>query len=111
MYSTVSGWFYKYLAGFRPLEAGFAAFELRPFFPKNLEHAQANVMTVKGEASISWTKKDGVITAEISVPFNSRCIFTLTAGSGTDILLNGKSHPVAKEIALPSGKHTLSFSI
>lgn len=111
MYSTVSGWFYKYLAGFRPLEAGFASFELRPFFPEKLDHAEASVKTVKGEAAISWTKKDGRVTADILVPFNSSCVFTFTADSVENIMLNGEAIPGAGKVMLPSGRHTLAFCI
>lgn len=73
MYSTVSGWFYKYLAGFRPDSTGFASFELRPFFPKKLDRVHATVHTVKGTAEIEWRRCGAEIHVDVRVPFNSCC--------------------------------------
>lgn len=114
MYATISGWFYKYLAGFRPLEAGFASFELRPFFPRELQSARAKVKTVKGDASISWTKDGHTVKAEVAVPFNSRCVFTITIPGAAEVIVDGREVQPYETKGLPSvtlssGEHIVYF--
>ncbi|AEF82974.1 alpha-L-rhamnosidase [Leadbettera azotonutricia] len=73
MYSTISGWFYSYLLGIRPLEPGFSTFTFKPFIPKALKSAEGVIKSVKGDIEARWEQDSGEVRMAITVPFNSNC--------------------------------------
>ena len=109
MYSTISGWFHKYLAGVRAEGAGFDSFELRPFYPEKLDHVSDRINTVKGTLTVEWERKSGQIEVRVDIPFNSRCRFVQTREG--ELLIDGKTVSEAKNgcvsVNLESGKHAL----
>lgn len=116
MYSTISGWFYKYLAGIRATGAGFDSFEIRPFYPEKLEHVEATVATVKGVVSISWQQSGGRIAAQVEVPFNSDCTYTLTRLHRGEVLVDGVAARIIERdgfcaVELQPGKHCVEFEL
>ena len=113
MYATISAWFYKYLLGIQPLEAGFGTFQVRPYFPIGLKWARGNVHTVRGMIEVSWEKKDicrdgqkQLIQVEIKVPFNSKCSFSLSEAEG-EIMADGEIG--SRVMELDSGVHNISI--
>ncbi len=114
MYSTISGWFYKYLAGIRPIGGGFGEFELRPFHPQGLEKVSTVLETVKGKIKICWTQQGNILTAHILVPFNSVCRYTITCPHQVNVMVDGKPAQLHKyegyhSVVFESGAHTLSY--
>jgi alpha-L-rhamnosidase len=89
MYSTISGWFYAYLLGIRPIEPGFKRFSFKPYIPTALDFVKGLVKSVKGDINAGWEKKDNGIKIKITVPFNSSCRLGLPF-SGSVIVNNEK---------------------
>ncbi|MEG1515951.1 MAG: family 78 glycoside hydrolase catalytic domain [Clostridia bacterium] len=92
MYSTISAWFYRYLAGIRPLEPGFRSFCFRPYLPRDLASASSCLKTVKGDICVKWERESRALTLRITVPFNSCC--RLEAPTNTQrmiVQLDGKA--------------------
>ena len=56
MYGAVGYWFYAYLAGIKPLEAGYRRVSIRPYMPENLMSVQATLETVRGDITVRWVK-------------------------------------------------------
>jgi alpha-L-rhamnosidase len=71
MFGTVSEWFYRYLAGIRPLadSPGFKRFILAPEFPEGLNHAEAVYHAPTGDIKVNWMRIAGdKIELKVSVP-------------------------------------------
>ena len=70
MFSSVSEFFYRYVAGIRPAP-GTAAYETTVFEPMlqgTLRSAQAAIRTVRGKVGIRWSKTDAGFEVIIQVP-------------------------------------------
>jgi alpha-L-rhamnosidase len=71
MFGTVSEWFYRYLAGIRPMAGfpGFKRFILAPEFPDGLNQAEAVYHAPTGDIKVNWIRKaDDRIELKVSVP-------------------------------------------
>ncbi|MDR1106370.1 MAG: glycoside hydrolase family 78 protein [Treponema sp.] len=111
MYATISGWFYSYLLGIRPLEAGFKTFAFKPYIPKALQSAEGAVKTTRGDIEASWTQEGGRVTMKIAVPFNSLCCAMLPADG--KVAVNGVTRETQKQngeafIMLESGRYEIT---
>jgi alpha-L-rhamnosidase len=73
MYATISGWFYTYLLGIRPLEPGFKTFSFKPYIPSSLSWAEGVIKSDKGDIKARWEQKEGGVYMSVTVPFNSCC--------------------------------------
>jgi len=64
MFGSVSEWFYRWLAGIRPIESnpGFTKFILAPSFPEGLNEVSASYHAPKGEIKVVWKRdvQDGI---------------------------------------------------
>ncbi len=68
MLGSVDAWFYKYLAGIRCLEAGWARVRIQPLIPNGLHSLDAEIMTVRGKLRSSWRKGPGVFRLSLEIP-------------------------------------------
>jgi alpha-L-rhamnosidase len=111
MYSTISGWFYSYLLGIRPLEPGFNSFSFKPYIPKALSGARGTIKTVKGDIEAGWEQSEASVRLTVTVPFNSRCRLVLPRGK--TVLVNGASQEISDSggkahILLEPGRYEIS---
>lgn len=69
MLGSIDTWFYEYLAGIRPDEAGFKKIIIKPCFPTRLKGVIAHTITPRGPVSISWIREDrNRIDIKLSTP-------------------------------------------
>src|SRR5665647_3758006 len=64
MFGTVSEWYFRWLAGIRPLEdfPGFKKFVIAPSFPEGLNSAEAVYHAPSGDIKVAWNRsKEGKI--------------------------------------------------
>ena len=79
MFATINEFFYRDLAGIqgpsyfgpRLMAPGFREIEIKPHVVGDLEHASANIKTVRGTVSSGWRIADRIFTLEVSIPVNS----------------------------------------
>lgn len=76
MFGSVDEYFYKYLAGIRaPSDEGtsetYRHILIRPFVPRDLDHAEASVDTVRGTVSSRWERLDGGLKLTVTIPPNT----------------------------------------
>ncbi|MBB3113142.1 alpha-L-rhamnosidase [Paenibacillus phyllosphaerae] len=64
-------WFYKYLAGISPLEPGYRRIKIKPYLPEDMEHASAQVHTVRGMVISSWQVSRTELALTITIPPNA----------------------------------------
>jgi alpha-L-rhamnosidase len=108
MYATISGWFYSYLLGIRPLEPGFNSFTFKPYIPKALPSAAGSIKTIKGDIKAGWEQKDGRVKMNITVPFNSSCRVVLPLKNS--VMVNNEKREIQSQdgeayIVLESGRY------
>ncbi|OQB53733.1 MAG: Bacterial alpha-L-rhamnosidase [Firmicutes bacterium ADurb.Bin146] len=74
MFSCVSEFFYKHIAGIMPSKdaCGFDKITFAPPFDMPFSHAFASINTPNGLARISWEKDNEMFTISIKVPYNSK---------------------------------------
>lgn len=68
MYGAVGYWFYAWLAGIRPVSAGWKKCIIAPSYPEKLLSCQATVESPRGDVSVRWVKKYGKLHLYVQVP-------------------------------------------
>ncbi len=79
MFGTVSEWYYRWLAGIRPLSdyPGFKKFVIAPTFPDGLSFAAAVYNTPSGEIKVKWYNDlSGKIELKLTVPHGTIAEFS-----------------------------------
>ncbi|MCX6222725.1 MAG: family 78 glycoside hydrolase catalytic domain [Bacteroidia bacterium] len=78
MFGTVSEWYFRWLAGIRPLDEspGFKKFLVAPVFPEGLNHAEAVYHAPAGDIKVVWNRDDkGGIMMMLTVPTGTTALF------------------------------------
>ena len=65
---SVVDWVHRRIAGLAPAAPGYRTISVRPIFPTALDHCTARHRTPYGDAAVSWSRANGVITLEVEVP-------------------------------------------
>lgn len=79
MFGSVSEWYYRWLAGIRPLEGeyGFGKFLLAPTFVKGLDFVKAVYHAPSGDIKVGWKKtQDNKVELKVSVPPGTSALFS-----------------------------------
>jgi alpha-L-rhamnosidase len=68
MLGSVDAWFFRSLAGISCLAPGWSEILIRPHIIEGLHSAEADVLTVKGPARVSWNRSPQLLVLEFSIP-------------------------------------------
>jgi alpha-L-rhamnosidase len=73
MFGSVSTWFYRALAGIRPVEGrpGYEAVRIEPYIPEDLAWASGAIETVRGRIASAWRKQGGTLELSVTIPVNT----------------------------------------
>ena len=96
-YGSIAEWMYRYMCGITPLEnsPGFKHFELKPKPFGRLSSAKASFQSASGLIKSEWTiEKNGSLTFEFTIPFNTTANITLPDADLQMVQLNGQ--PLSK---------------
>ena len=103
MFGTVSGWFYRWLGGIRPLAAypGFQKFTIAPAIPEGLTFAKCNYASPLGTITSDWEKSATGHIFKVAVPKGGVANFELPLKNAHKILVmntgdNGSSSPLVE---------------
>ncbi len=105
MLGSVDNWFFKYLAGIRPDEAGpgFRRFIVAPVITGDLTWVEASHESLRGTIRSAWRKEGSIIRLSVRVPVNATAIVHLPASAGSAITERGiPLRDVDGAIALPA---------
>ncbi|MGZ0145582.1 family 78 glycoside hydrolase catalytic domain [Kribbella sp. WER1] len=69
---AVADWMHRRVAGLAAAEPGYRSIDVRPLFTDQLTKAAAKHATPYGEASVGWSRADGRVTVNVTVPVGSR---------------------------------------
>lgn len=94
MFSDISAWFYKTLAGILPdpKRPGFKHVIVKPWPVGNLTFVAGETRTPYGRLWSSWRKENGRFVLEVSIPPNSSATIHLPTTNASGVLEGG--HPV-----------------
>lgn len=115
MFGSVSAWFYRWLAGIRPLAPGFSRFIIDPLLPADLSTLRCQYKAPSGMISYNWIRKDGGYIFEVTVPESGVATFCLPANVHSvmvkDVLKNTSYNRSIKEkeksLDLQGGKYLI----
>ncbi|MHC4187433.1 MAG: family 78 glycoside hydrolase catalytic domain [Planctomycetota bacterium] len=87
MFGSVSGWFYKWLAGIQPAPdaEGFDKIIIRPTVIDDLHWVKCSYDSVRGTVVSNWQKQDGKLIFDIQIPVNTEALFYVPAVQGQTI--------------------------
>lgn len=107
MFSDLSSYMYKYIAGISPDEAepGFKHVIFRPAIDSALTYAKAEHESMHGKVSCDWKKEEKQITVKIAIPFGSHGTVYLPERFADGITANGEKVQAVVE----NGKAVLEF--
>jgi alpha-L-rhamnosidase len=93
---SIGEWFLNGLAGIQcdPARPGFQHAIVRPYFPPDMDFLSASSDSVQGRIAVSWRKRDGAVTLEVSIPPNTTATLVLPVRKPEGITESGK--PVAQ---------------
>ena len=79
MFGSVSGWFYRWIGGIRPMAAypGFKKFTIAPTIPKQLSYSKCSYESPLGMIVSNWEKAGKKYTFLVAVPQGATAIFEL----------------------------------
>jgi len=108
MFGTVTEWFYRWLAGIRPLSEnpGFKEFTLAPYLPAGLESVNCTYHSTFGPIVSNWEKKSqGTIEYEMQVPLGSiaQVQLSLQSSDEVSVVKDGSALESAQIIGLQDG--------
>lgn len=91
MFSDISAWFYRGLAGINPdiNEPGFKHIIFRPNPVEGLEWVKSSHQSMFGRIECNWKVEGDKFLINVSLPVNSRATLCLPYGYGENILENG----------------------
>jgi len=89
MFGCVGSWLYRALAGINQAEdsVGFRKLEIRPAMVRDLTFAAASIETITGPLGVSWSREDGTVKMDVTIPFNSTAEVTIPKLGLRDIML------------------------
>ena len=69
---AVADWMHRRVAGLAAGDPGYRTIVVSPLFSSHLTNVSAKHLTPYGEAGVAWTRSDGRITLNVTVPVGSR---------------------------------------
>ena len=80
-FGTIDNWFYQYLAGIRPVAAGYKTFQIKPCPCGSLTEVAASVETPYGTVCVRWQITDGMFSMNVTVPVNTTAEIVMPGGT------------------------------
>ena len=81
----ISAYYYKFLAGIRAEEPGFASFTVAPTAVEHLDWVKAHHDSVYGRIASEWRRNGNHFTLTVTVPANTRCTVVLPSRNGDEV--------------------------
>ena len=104
LFGSIDKFFYRDVAGIRPLAPGFRRIAVAPRVVGPVRHASASIETVRGPAAVSWRiKDDGALRLAAEIPANATAEIRLPAGGRSAVLVTEGGRPVWRDGAYVPG--------
>ncbi|TNJ44985.1 family 78 glycoside hydrolase catalytic domain [Tamlana fucoidanivorans] len=123
MHSGFAAYFFESLGGVKSSrnQTGYKVFTVNPEFPSAVTNTDISVPTSYGAVKNSWSLKDGLLTMNLVVPFNTKATLVLSQNEFQTIKINGLNFNVFKNsfeyeveentnIILGSGSYEITYT-
>ena len=92
MMGSIDSWFYKAIAGIRPLESApaFKKLIIKPYPAAGLDSVKASTHTIRGKIVSQWKKTPGGINMHVEIPFNTTALVYVPDSKGKMIFCGNK---------------------
>lgn len=109
MFGEIGAWFWKALAGIRPMEddPGFATVRVEPHFVKGLERFEAEHRSVRGTIRSAWERRADGVHFTLHLPPNTRASIRLDLKTGTKVMVDGREMAYREGMSLGAGTHVM----
>ncbi|MBD3184285.1 Bacterial alpha-L-rhamnosidase [Candidatus Poribacteria bacterium] len=87
MFGTVSGWFFKTLAGIQPGVPGFEKIIIRPVMLNGINWVKAHIKIPYGKVAVDWKKENGKFSMKVSIPGNTTAKVFVPQFDGSDVVV------------------------
>ncbi|MGM9759054.1 MAG: family 78 glycoside hydrolase catalytic domain [Parabacteroides sp.] len=84
-FALISAYYYKFLAGIRADEPGFASFTIAPTAVEHLTWVKAHYDSMYGRIESEWKRDGNRFTLSVTVPANTRCTVVVPSHNGNEI--------------------------
>ena len=91
---SVDKFFYRDVAGIRPLAPGFRRIAVAPKVTGSLRSAAAEIRTVRGPAAVAWRRERGRLRLSAAIPANAAAEVRLPTPGGQPALVTEGGRPV-----------------
>ncbi len=111
MHSGFAAYFFESLGGIKStIEApGFKMFTVNPEFSSKITSTNVSVPSPYGNVTNNWTSKNGVLTMNLDVPFNTKAKVILNQKEFETLKINDASFDDKDEVVLGSGKYKIQY--
>ncbi len=72
VFGSIDKFFFKNLAGIRPIERGYRKIAVKPEVVGDLSFVEAEVDTVRGPVAVRWEREESTFALDLSIPANTR---------------------------------------
>ncbi|MFP4844990.1 alpha-L-rhamnosidase [Winogradskyella sp. PE311] len=122
MHSGFAAYFYESLGGIKSSESnpGYKMFVVNPEFPSEITSTTVSVPSPYGAIKNDWKAKNGLLTMNIDIPFNTKAKLVVTSSELESLEINGKSvedfkkqntlEIIENAVVLGSGKYRIEYS-
>ncbi len=109
-YNALGPWFYQAVGGVRPdeNEVAYRRFFVDPQPPRGIEWAKVSKETPYGTIRCDWTRKDGKMTVNLTVPVGCTAELALPDGT-TGYKVDGQLFPGKNNVELTSGTFVIEY--
>ena len=83
---AVADWMHRSVAGLAPAAPGYRHLLVRPIPPAQLTSASARHVTPYGPAEVQWSRSDGELDLQVSVPVGSGATVYVPGSAGAEIV-------------------------
>ena len=105
---SIDKFFYRDVAGIRPLAPGFRRIAVGPRVVGPVRHASAEIETVRGPAAVSWRLDDGTLRLATEIPANATAEIRLPTGGRPAVQVTEGGRPVWRNGVFVPGTHGMT---
>jgi alpha-L-rhamnosidase len=111
MLGSIGSWFYRAIGGIQAEgdAPGFARFAVRPHIDARMEHARAELQTVRGPIGVEWRTGEGRLRLAVTVPVGCEARVYVPAAGGAPLRESGQVIWEAEQPCTPTiGLHAVA---
>ena len=102
-FGAVYQWMVENIGGIKSDGPAFNHITIAPELDPNLTWARTSYKSIRGEITSSWTRNDGLLTLEVTIPANTTAKIHLTAATSEKITESGRALTEAEGVKILRG--------